>query len=202
MSSIYKLWFMRYKDPWYALSEPEQTALGAKVQQVIGQVGGKSLLMCTSLWANEKWISWGVEEFPNLEAVQLHSLNLYNLQWFRYINSWSILGEKSTPEGEVVIEKAPLYKAAIFRMKDAWSALPETEMNNWSDKMTKSYEQTGSKPLLFASSSWCDEQWQGWCVESYPSLEALQKRANWMEESGWYKYARAISMPGIRWPIE
>lgn len=202
MSTILKLWFMRLKEPWFALPEVEQNELMGKVSHSLSQLGGKLHLRSASVWSSEKWMTWGLEEYPNLAAVQAHTMTLYGLNWFRYIHSWSILGTKTWPEGEIIVEKAPLYKVALFRMKDAWLALPKAEQEAWNAKMDESYEKTGTRVILFAGTSWCDEQWQAFVIEACPSLEAVQERAAWMEESGWYKYARAISTLGVRWPIE
>lgn len=200
--SIYKLWFMRYKDAWFALTEEEQTALSTKVMQALPQVGGKYLLNCTSLWANEKWTGWGVEEYPDIEAVQAHTLTLFNMGWHKYIASWTILGTVYPPEAVVAIEKAPLYKVALFRYKDAWLNLAEAERHEWNEKVSESQAKVGCKSLMGAFSSWSDEQWTAWIVEAYPSLEGVQQHTMWMETSGWYKYVRAISTLGVRWPPE
>jgi hypothetical protein len=37
-------------------------------------------------------MGWGVEQFPNIEAVQKHHALLEDLNWFRYAESNSYLG--------------------------------------------------------------------------------------------------------------
>jgi hypothetical protein len=35
-----------------------------------------------------------VEEFPDIEAVQKHTADLNELDWFRYLDSMTLLGSK------------------------------------------------------------------------------------------------------------
>jgi hypothetical protein len=89
---IYKVWLMKYKEPWYKLTTEEQNKLNEQNQESLKQVGGESIMMCMSVWASEEWLGWGVEKYPNIEAVQKHTENLFNLNWFEYIESSTYLG--------------------------------------------------------------------------------------------------------------
>ncbi len=90
--TIYKVWFAKYKEPWYKLSADEQKKLGAQVEESLKQVGGERIQACISIWSNEQWLGWGVEKYPDIEAVQKHAMNLYNFQWFEYVESMTYLG--------------------------------------------------------------------------------------------------------------
>ena len=94
---IYKLFMARTSEAWYQLSEDEQNALSAKVSQALEAVGGKRVIVCTPAWATEQWDVLGVEEFPDLEAVQRHTELLYELNWLRYMDSISMLGTEWPP---------------------------------------------------------------------------------------------------------
>lgn len=95
---VYKLWMSKSNEAWYQLSEEERDAMNAKAQACLEEVGGKSLIMCTPGWASEEWMLFGVEEFPSIEAVQQHTLDLFNMGHFRYLESKSMLGIKWPPE--------------------------------------------------------------------------------------------------------
>jgi hypothetical protein len=88
--AIYKVWFMKYKESWYELSTEEQNKLMAKNAELLKQDGGELIMMCMSL--TEEWLGWGVEKYPDLEAVQKHGINLFNMNWFQYIESETYLG--------------------------------------------------------------------------------------------------------------
>ena len=95
---IYKLFMMKPTEAWYQLSEEEQNSLIARVDESREQVGGKSIVMCTSRWCTEQWMFFGVEEFPNVEAAQQHAAQLVAMQQPRYVESVSMLGTQWPPE--------------------------------------------------------------------------------------------------------
>jgi hypothetical protein len=94
---IYKLFMMKPKEAWYQLPEEERNDLMAKVQEALQKVGGKAIVTCNSDWANESWMGFGVEEFPDVEAVQKLSELHNELDWFRYVEAFSMLGTEWSP---------------------------------------------------------------------------------------------------------
>ena len=92
---IYKCFQLSATEAWYQLSPDEQSAMLAKLSQKLEEVGGKSIVLCQSGWANEQVQYWGVEVFPDIEAVQ--KLNAFHAEigWFRYVAS--LLGTESQP---------------------------------------------------------------------------------------------------------
>jgi hypothetical protein len=80
------------KEAWYQLSKAEQDAMFAKVDEARKIVGAKVVISCDSSWDSERWLFWGVEEFPSLEAVQEFTRCLMDLNWFRYVDSDILLG--------------------------------------------------------------------------------------------------------------
>jgi hypothetical protein len=93
---IYKVWFMKYKEPWYKLTPEEQNKLMAKNQESTQQLGIELIIMCACVWSSEEWLLWGVEKYPHVEAVQQHANNLYNANWFEFIESKTYLGTELT----------------------------------------------------------------------------------------------------------
>jgi len=91
---IYKLWQARFTEAWYQLSSEERRQRLAQVQGTLDQVGGKMVVICNSDWSNEQWRVFGVEEFPDIEAVHKHTKLLNELEWYRYLDSVSTLGTK------------------------------------------------------------------------------------------------------------
>lgn len=92
---IYKVYMLKWKDAWYQLSPAERENLITQVDESFDAVGGKNLLFCNSTWSSEAWMGFGVEEYPNLEAVQKHADDLLRLNWFRYADSQSTLGTQA-----------------------------------------------------------------------------------------------------------
>ena len=93
-NQIYQSFLAKFTEAWYQLSEEEQGQLLAKQSQSFESTGGQTLAFAESVWSNEKWQFFGVNEFPNLEALQEHTQNLIEIQWFRYIESKVVLGKE------------------------------------------------------------------------------------------------------------
>jgi len=94
---IYHLFLAKPTEAWYQLSEEEQNQLLAKVAEALTQVGGKSIVNCNSSWSSEQWHFWGVEQYPNIEALQKHTELLNAVNWFRYVESMTLQGTEIQP---------------------------------------------------------------------------------------------------------
>jgi hypothetical protein len=95
---VYKLWMCKVTEAWYQLSEEEQNSIMAKSDESLKAVGGKLIIRCTPLWSAEQWMLFGVEEYPDVEAVQKHAENMFASGHFRYLEGMSMLGIKWPPE--------------------------------------------------------------------------------------------------------
>jgi hypothetical protein len=91
---IYKLFMGRFLEAWYQLSEEERNRLIAKLNEALEKVGAKRPILCDSSWSSDQWLVAGVEEFPNLEAVQNYTAALNELNWSRYCEAINVLGTK------------------------------------------------------------------------------------------------------------
>lgn len=90
--SVYKMFRVGGKEAWYQLSKEEQDAMFAKVDEARKSVNGKVIVYCDSAWDSERWLFWGVEEFPSFEAMQEFTKCLMDINWFRYVDSEIMLG--------------------------------------------------------------------------------------------------------------
>jgi hypothetical protein len=97
MGPVYKLWQGRFTEAWHQLPQEEQQRLLSRVQEALKTAGGKELVICSAAWSNERWPFFGVEEFPDLDAVQRHTQILIELNWTRYIDSRTTLGTQFVP---------------------------------------------------------------------------------------------------------
>jgi hypothetical protein len=96
---IYKLWLMkRATEAYFHLSEAERDQYFAKLRQALEQVSDKMVIFCDSALSSEQWQAFGVEEYPNIEAVQKLTAIHEEIQHFRFIESMTVLGTKSEPE--------------------------------------------------------------------------------------------------------
>jgi hypothetical protein len=92
--TIYKLFTFKPTEAWYRLSEDDKNKHKAHLKEALENVGGKELILCFSGWNSEQILGWGVEQFPNIDAVHKYQSHLVALHWFRYFESSSYLGTK------------------------------------------------------------------------------------------------------------
>ena len=91
---IYKVFMGRRSEAWFQLSKEEQDGFEAKLNEALEKVGAKRLIVCNSSWSSDQWAFAGVEEFPNIEAVQNYIAAINEFDWFRYVESTNVLGTK------------------------------------------------------------------------------------------------------------
>jgi hypothetical protein len=89
---IYKLFMFRNTEAYYQASEEERNEFLAKLDAAFNKVGGKRLAWCNSFWSSDQWQVFGLEVFPNIEAVQQYSEVMNELNMPRYVESVSLLG--------------------------------------------------------------------------------------------------------------
>lgn len=95
---IYKVFLFRNTEAYYQASEAERNEFLSKLEAAFQKVGGKRLVMCNSYWSSDQWSVFGVEVFPDIEAVQQYSEAMNELNMPRYVESMSVLGtELPTP---------------------------------------------------------------------------------------------------------
>ena len=90
--SIYKLFMLRNTEAYYQASQSERDEVLGKLDEAFKKVGGKRIVFCDSSWSSEEWPVFGVEQFPDIEAVQAYSRALQELNLARYVASTTILG--------------------------------------------------------------------------------------------------------------
>lgn len=67
---IIRVYFAKVKEAFYKLSEEEQKEFMRKDRENLDKLGCKVLMMIDCRWSNEEWQFIGVEEWPNIEALE------------------------------------------------------------------------------------------------------------------------------------
>lgn len=94
---IYKMFYARWTEAWYQLSPEQRDAIFRQMTEVTETLGIKSTIVCDSSWNSDRWLFWGVEEYPDMAAVQEYAARLVKLDWFRYVDSETLLGTRIQP---------------------------------------------------------------------------------------------------------
>ena len=90
--AIYKVFLGKPTEAWYQLSQEEQNSLMAKVGEALEKAGGKPVVLCDCSWSAEQWQFFGVEMYPDIEAVQKATELQNEFNWLRYVDSMAVLG--------------------------------------------------------------------------------------------------------------
>jgi len=91
---IIKMYFSKYREAWFSLSEERKMEIELEARGKFKEVGGKAIIRCASYWSNEGWTWFGIEEYPDIEAVQRFAEFLVELGWPRYVESKTYLGTR------------------------------------------------------------------------------------------------------------
>ena len=93
----------------------------------------------------------------------------------------------------------PVYRLALARNKEAWYQLSEEEQKALNARNSKLSEDVGAERIIICDCSWSTEQYEGFVVFKFPSMEALQKHAQDAAEMEWHRYIDAESVLGTEW---
>ena len=96
---LYKLCLIRgYTEAYYQLSEDEKKNLWEQVGKAIEKAGAKlSTPYYNCRWSNDKYTSFFLMEYPDVESAMMDTAGVEEAGLFRYMVSETILGVK---EGE------------------------------------------------------------------------------------------------------
>jgi len=96
---IFKLVLTRgYTEAYYQLSKEEQDHLGKQVYDVVTGLGAKLVgPFYNCRWSNDKYDSFFLMEYPDIDAAIADTAAVDQLGLFRYMRSETILGI-ATPE--------------------------------------------------------------------------------------------------------
>ena len=90
---IIRLMFAKVKEAFHKLSEEEQQEFMLKDRKNWEELGCKILMMIDCRWSNEEWNYIGVEEWPNVDALEKRAkFENEELKKFRYAETKTYLG--------------------------------------------------------------------------------------------------------------
>ena len=85
-----------------------------------------------------------------------------------------------------------------FTWKEAFHQLSEEERKALVARIEEGRNKVGATLIVHCHSRWASEQWRGFGVEEYPSLEALQEFSKWQEEMSLFRYMTSETMLGSK----
>jgi hypothetical protein len=200
--SIYNLFLIkRPTERWLRLAPAEQSALQAKISEGLAATGGRRVIGCSAHWWNEGYRGWGVEEFPDFASWRHFADLREKLEWYSYLDSWSILGtphELLKPENAAVPEPGKIYQLFLFwGNTEAHYLLSQAEKDAlWA----KLLEVGGSaKMIVWARSYWASEEYQAFGIKMFSDIAAVQHDMANQQQIDWPRYVKSRTLLGTLW---
>lgn len=89
---IYRFFRGRFTNAWYQLTQQDKETLFAEMGKAFQASGGKTVVgPCYTCWSSD-WSLFGVEVYPNLEAVQTWRDAMERIGCFQYLEVESMVG--------------------------------------------------------------------------------------------------------------
>lgn len=195
-SFIYVMWRATPRPNGNELSPEEQRAVIKQHDESLASVGGETVLKLNTRWSNEKWQSAGVVKYPGLDALQKHTKNLESLNWFRYLETETLLGNVLLDETAELSN--PICVMWQLTTRPEGYALPSDIRKKKFMEKDSSLARLGAKKILQLNTRWSNEKWQYAGIMTYPSMAALQKQTTVFEDLTWYRYIKTETLLGIK----
>ena len=192
---IYVLWRANLRPNAYELSEEEMQEMKRARDESLTSVGGKKVLQLDTRWSTDKWQMAGVNRFPSLEALQKHTNNLEEAEWFRAFESESLLGLAIFDKDYEMSE--PIYVLWRLNMRPKAYELPEEKVQQMKKVRDESLISSGGKKVLQLDTRWSNGRWQWAGVNKFPSLEAQQAFSQALENVKWYQAVETETLLGV-----
>ncbi len=93
-----------------------------------------------------------------------------------------------------------IYKNFMFKPTEAWYQLSEQKKTKIKNQLAQGLKKVGGKEIIMCFSGWESEQYLGWGVESFPSIEAVQKHHALLVDLDWFRYFESNSYLGTEVP--
>ncbi len=89
----------------------------------------------------------------------------------------------------------PIYKNWCAKFTAEYYKLSSEEQTALGKKNEASLKQVGAESVVFCLS--LSEEWQGWGVEKYPSIEAVEQHLQNLNDLNWFKYLDSKTYLGV-----
>ena len=197
-TAIYQLTMMKRTAAWYQTSQEVREHLSKEIRASLEARGWDNIVQCVSNWSSEPWQGFGLNRFPDVNAVQKHRMDTNQLDWPQYVEALSVLGTARQQASTADMTK-PIYKAFMGKYSEAWHQLSNDDQERLIKTLQDHRDEVGGKVILSCDSSWCSDRWQFFGLEAFPDIEAVHGYANAMAELKWLRYVDGISLLGTDW---
>lgn len=169
-------------------------------EEIFAQYGVKWVVYCDATWANEEYFVFGINTYKDIPARIADWKEIEKAAWYQYIDLLTLMGT-SDQEPQLPTFPNPIYQLFMIRNDPATAAnlARETkeEAATRQEKWNESDKRTGACTVLVCDSYWANEDYLGFGVLAFPSVEARQAHAKDLLEMHWNQYYSAFTLLGI-----
>jgi len=94
----------------------------------------------------------------------------------------------------------PIYKVFHVKFNEFWFQLSKPEQDSLLQKVSAALDQVGGKSHVVCDCHWSSEAWNGFGLEEYPSIEAVQEHDRLLQELNWFRYQDSMITLGTAFP--
>lgn len=199
---LYKLYLFRRTAQYYELGQAGWAQLSAEILTQQRALGIRDLFNAEMAWSNEHYEFFGVEFYPNIEAVQNYSRSLQKLGYFRYVTGDSYLGlpmDNTYPDFSI---EAPtrqenlVYRVYLARQSCYAHKMAAGELEKRFVLAADAFKSAGGAVMLNAYMRWNFEGFEYFGIERYPNLEAVIGYTQLLSSNNWYDIMESRSYLG------
>lgn len=164
--------------------------------------GAEWVAYCDCTWANEEYSVWAVNTYSDVHARIEHMKEITKAGWFQYADLFTLLGIDTDGTGPQKPNfPNPIYSLWVIRNDPAalanYNRLSKEEEAELWRKHNENEDLTGACMVLRCKSYWANEEYWGFGISAYPSIEALVQNSEGLEKLNWPLYFKSFTLLGI-----
>ena len=199
---IFKIFLVHgLREAYYQLSAEASQEFFAASTANNQAAGAKFLVFCNAYWSNEAYLSWGVEEYPDIQAVQKVAAGLEKIQQARYFDAETILGTwaEGFEAGSVTFPN-PIFELWMVKNQanESWENLTPELRDHLFALNGELIQKYGGVNIVLCDANWSNEEFSYFGVTAWPSLEAEQAHTSDLAKIHWSRYIYGKKILGTR----
>ncbi len=169
-------------------------------EETFAKYGMKWVVYCDSTWANEEYGIFAIHTQRDIASRIAYWKEIEKASWYPYVDLFSLLGT-SDEEQHMPTFPNPIYQLFIVRNDPATAANLARETKEEAaardEKWNESIKRSGACGVLLCDTYWANEDYLGFGVFAFPSVEARQAHARDLLEMKWNQFYSAFTLLGI-----
>jgi hypothetical protein len=198
---VFKLYLAKWNYEATLVTAERQAEFITQLAQIKKDNGVVDLLNGT-IWSDERYAQFGVEKYPNWQALYEYNRCLDELHFFQYLTSQTYVGisDERWPMNLEPVElnpsNPPIAQVWITKNRGSVSGWDEWEKEKAS-KVFDLDKNLGVRTLVNTYVTPLNESHAWFGVDVYPSMEALLAKSKAQADADWWSYIQGRTYLGV-----